>query len=55
MRIFFSLISIMMFFSSVFADDYFSTYFDKVDTSALYLKEATNANPKLLIVLTAGV
>ena len=55
MKIFFSLISFMMFFSSVFADDYFSTYFDKVDTSALYLKEATNANPKLLIVLTAGV
>ncbi|NGX49063.1 MAG: Purine nucleoside phosphorylase 1 [Candidatus Anoxychlamydiales bacterium] len=55
MRIFLSLISILMFFSSLFADDYFSTYFDKVDTSSLYLKETTNSNPKLLIVLTAGV
>jgi len=45
----------LMFFSSIFADDSFSTYFDKVDISAQYLKDTTNSNPKLLIVLTAGV
>ncbi|NGX35011.1 MAG: Purine nucleoside phosphorylase 1 [Candidatus Anoxychlamydiales bacterium] len=55
MKVFLSVISFLMFFSSLKADDYFSTYFDKVDTAALYLKETTNSNPKLLIVLTAGV
>ncbi|NGX31997.1 MAG: hypothetical protein K1060chlam4_00035 [Candidatus Anoxychlamydiales bacterium] len=55
MRFFLSLISVLMLFSSLFADDYFSTYFDKVGTASLYLKETTNANPKLLIVLTPGV
>lgn len=53
MKIFLSIM--LMFFSSIFADDSFSTYFDKVDISAQYLKDTTNSNPKLLIVLTAGV
>ncbi|NGX52691.1 MAG: hypothetical protein KR126chlam5_00994 [Candidatus Anoxychlamydiales bacterium] len=45
MSFFLSLISVLILFSSLFADDYFSAY----------LKETTNANPKLLIVLTPGV
>lgn len=45
----------LMFSLSLKAENAFSTYFEKVDEASQYLKEKTNANPKLLIVLTAGI
>ncbi|NGX63527.1 MAG: Purine nucleoside phosphorylase 1 [Candidatus Anoxychlamydiales bacterium] len=55
MKIFISLICFLTFSFSAFTEDNFDAYFEKVETSASYLKQQVDAAPTLLIVLTAGV
>ncbi len=52
MKYIFTFIFSFLSFFPLFADE---TYFDKVESSAKWLYEKTNASPKLMVVLTAGV
>ncbi|NGX35758.1 MAG: Purine nucleoside phosphorylase 1 [Candidatus Anoxychlamydiales bacterium] len=55
MRFFLSMICLFILNSSLKAEEDFDSYFEKVQTATTFLEKQVKANPKLLIVLTAGV